>query len=289
MIRAVPIAVAIAGVLCSVAVAGGVSVKPCTRYEATVRARVASGLNVEEYPQFLDVVPVCVSRPTVLAEHFAAVQWRFADGSGKTIARPHEGASPQTLFSREWKTYRYCFWTPDNAAKVEFFPMNGAKGNRAEVELVEVREAPPSDGALNFNGDFSAADDAAWGWQLVGAACFQNIAPGRSVVSTFDGHLNGDLFPVKPGRRIRIEATCSDPVLLGDRYDSTNVRIAFYSTYAEASGKKQKKQMMDAPLVVKGRHATASCTCRVPDGRRWARISVWHGFAERITVTEDAL
>ena len=80
------------------AFAAGLPVKPLTCYEATFRARVAKGPNVEDSPQLVDIVPICACRASVLAVKFAAVQWRFMDAAGKSIPRPKEGASPQTLF-----------------------------------------------------------------------------------------------------------------------------------------------------------------------------------------------
>ena len=264
---------------------GGFPVKPRACYEATFRARVASGPNVEDSPQFVDLVPMCVSRPTVTGERFAAVQWRFLDSTGRQIPRPHEGASPQTLFSREWRTYRYRFWTPENAVTVEFFPVKGAKANRAELDSVDVREVEPG-ATLNFNADFSAADDAAWGWQLVGTAAFQNIAPGRSAVNMLDGHLNGDLFPVESGGSVRVEAVCSDPVILGSQHQSASVRIMFYGKFADAA-QKGRRALMEPQVSPKGSHATAAHVFRVPEGMRWARVSAWHGIAEKIKVTEE--
>ena len=264
---------------------GGFPVKPRACYEATFRARVVAGPNVEDFPQLVDLVPMCVSRPTVTGERFAAVQWKFLDAAGRQIPRPHEGASPQTLFSREWRSYRYRFWTPENAATVDFFPINSAKANKAELDLVDVREVAP-DGTLNFNADFSAADDAAWGWQLVGTAAFQNIAHGKSAINTMDGHLNGDLFPVKGGGSVKVEAVCSNPVIIGSRYSSASVRIMFYGKFADAA-KKGSRGLVEPPVSPAGKHATATHVFRVPDGMCWARVTAWHGIVERITVTEE--
>ena len=264
----------------------GFPVKPRTCYEATFRARVVQGPTLEAAPQLADVVPICVSRATVLGVRFAAVQWGFRDAAGKAIPRPHEGASPQTLFSREWRTFRHRFWTPENAVRFEIFPMAGAKGNKVELAAAAVTEVP-APATLNFNGDFSAADDAAWGWQLVGTTLFQNIAPGRSVVSVHENTVHGDLFPVTPGARIRVEATCSDPSNpRAEHLSHANVRLSFYGTYAEAAERAQRGKMAEMPVSPKGRHAKAARTYLVPEGRHWARVSVWHGIAEKIEVTE---
>ena len=287
MIRKAVLSVILACGLC--ANGGGFPVQPRTCYEVTFRARVAKGPNVEDSPQLVEVVPICACRASVLGVKFAGVQWRFLDASGKTIPRPHEGASPQTLFSREWKTFRYRFWTPEDAVRFDLFPVNGAKGNKAEVADVALREVPAEErGALNFNGDFSAADDIPWGWQLVGSARYQNLAPGRSTADTMDGHINGDLFPVTPGAYLHLESTCTNPkVYVPPHMKGTNVRLCFYRTYAEAAGKgKAVHRVVEPPLTTDGTHATASHEYRVPEGGRWARLSVWHGIAEKIEVRE---
>ena len=264
---------------------GGFPVKPRACHEVTFRARVVAGPNVEDSPQFVDLVPMCVSRPAVTGERFAAVQWRFLDSAGRQIPRPHEGASPQTLFSREWRTYRYRFWAPEDAVKVDFFIVRSAKENRAELDSVAVREVEPGE-TLNFNADFSAADDAAGGWQLVGTAAFQNIAPGRSAVNLLDGHVNGDLFPVEGGGSVRVEAVCSDSVVLGSRHQSASVSIMFYGKFADAA-QKGRRARVEPQVSPKGNHATARHVFRVPEGMRWARVSAFHGIVERITVTEE--
>ena len=269
------------------AFAASFPVKPLTCYEATFRARVAKGPNVEDSPQLADIVPICASRSSVLGVKFAAVQWRFVNAAGKTIPRPKEGASPQTLFSREWKTFRYRFWTPEHAARFELFPINGAKENKAELADVAIKEVPPEErGAFNFNGDFAAADDMPWGWQLVGSALFHYLAPGRSSVNTMDGHVNGDLFPVTPGQSVRMTVTASNPIIIGSHHEQTNVRLAFYPSYAAAATQDKTHHVVDPPVSPAGKHATASHVYRVPDGMHWARISVWHGIAEKIEVRE---
>lgn len=267
--------------------AAGFPVKPRTCYEATFRTRVVRGPNIEDSPHLVDVMPLCASRATVLGVRFCAVQWRFLDAGGRVIPRPVENASPQTVFSREWKTYRYRFWTPDEAARFEMFPMNGARDNKAELADVTVREMPPRAGEpLNFNGDFSAADDMPLGWQLLGTALFHNISPGNSAVNTMDGHLVGDLFPVTPGASVRLAATCSDPIIIGSHHTQTNFRIGFYASFADAADKGKAHRVAEPPVSAKGRHAAAEHVFRVPDGMRWARISAWHGIAEKATVTE---
>ena len=85
------------------------AVKPRTCYEVAYRARVVDGPSVEQSPLIGEILPVCVSRNNVAGVKFAGVQWRFKDAAGRAIARPIEGASPQTLFKRGWKTYRYRF------------------------------------------------------------------------------------------------------------------------------------------------------------------------------------
>ena len=286
-VKRVVLITAVLGVLC--AAGAGFQVKPRTCYEATFRARVAKGPNLDDSPQLVDVMPACVSRSAILGVKFCAVQWKFLDANGKAVPRPHEGASPQTLFFREWRTYRYRFWTPENAVCFELFPMHGTKGNKAEIADVAVREVPDAErGVLNCNGDFSAADDIPWGWQLIGSSLFHNVASGRSTVNTMDAHLNGDLFPVTPGTSVKVEAVCSDPVFFASRRDYTDVRICFYSSYGEASerGKTSRGRFAEPAVSPKGRSAKASHVYRVPAGRHWARVSVWHGIAEKIEVTE---
>lgn len=261
-------------------------VKPRTCYEVTFRARVVKGPDFVKNPQLEDIVPMSVSRFNATAVRFNGVNWKFLDASGKAIRRPHEGASPQTLFSREWKEYRYRFWTPENAVKFGIFLMGGMKGNKAELADVALTEVDRPE-TLNFNCDFSAADDAAPGWQLVGTALFQNIAPGRSEVNTLDGHLNGDLFSVPPGGKIEITAVCADPVVLNSRWDYTNIRLEFYSSYAEASvAGARKKALVEPPLSVYGKSGGGKVSRRyaVPAHVKWARVSAWHGIVKNVSV-----
>jgi hypothetical protein len=261
------------------------AVKPRTCYEVSFKARVTRGPCIEKSPQLAAIVPMCVSRPNVTDFIFAGVRWRFFDAKGSVIPRPHEGASAQTLFSAEWKNYRCRFWTPEKAAKVELAISAGAKSNRAElgdVSLVEI----PSPQSLVFNPDFSAADDAAPGWQLVGSAVFHNLEPGRSEVNTLDGHVNGDLFPVLPGSRIEVGAVCRNPVVLGTRRDFTNIRVEFYQTYADAAKKgARNKALSETALSVSGNPGKASRRYVVPPTANWARLSAWHGIVEKVSVS----
>jgi hypothetical protein len=276
------------GLLCSLcASAVQFEVKPRTCYEVAYRARVVNGPCREMSPQLSEIIPLSVSRFNATAVSFCAVQWRFKNSSGKKISRPHEGASPQTLFSREWTEYRYRFWTPENAAFFELYIQAGSKKNRAEIADARLEEVK-SPAILNFNGDFSAADDAAPGWQLVGSAVFQNISPGKSEVNTLIGHVNGDLFPVTPGSSIKVEAVCSNPVVIGSRHDYTNVRLEFYPSYVSAAGKNARsKALVEPPLSPSGNPGVKSRIYRVPAGKRWARVSAWHGIVKKISVVEE--
>lgn len=267
--------------------AAGFSVKPLSCYEVSFRARVKEGNCIELSPQLAEMVPLCVSRNNVLGVRFCGVQWKFADASGRTVKRPELGASAQTLFSREWKTYRYRFWTPEKAERFDIWAVDGAKGNNGELADVKIREIPNPE-TLNFNGDFSEADDAAYGWQLVGSSRFENIAPGVSEVNTLDSSANSDLFLVEPGSSIRVEAVCSRHVLYGSRYKNINVRLEFYSTYEDASKGKRKSAYSPVKISPEGNRAMASHVYKVPEDKRWARVSLWHGIAHRIAVTKAA-
>jgi hypothetical protein len=261
------------------------AVKPRACYELSFKARVTRGPCVEKSPQLADIVPMCVSRPNVTSIIFAGVRWRFFNAKGSVIPRPHEGASAQTLFSGEWKSYRCRFWTPENAAKVEVAVSAGEKSNRAELDGVSLVEIASPE-SIVFNSDFSAADDAAPGWQLVGSALFNNLGPGRSEVNTLDGHVNGDLFPVPPGGRIEVGAVCRNPVVLGTRFDCTNIRVEFYRTYAEAAGKgARKKALAESALSVSGNPGKASRKYAVPPTANWARLSAWRGIVEKVSVS----
>lgn len=261
------------------------AVKPRTCYEVAYRARVVDGPSVELSPLIGEILPVSVSRNNVAGVKFAGVQWRFMDAAGKTIPRPLEGASPQTLFSREWRAYRYRFWTPENASRFSISVSGGAKGNKAELSDVKITEVV-SPKTLNFNSDFSAADDAAPGWQLVGSALFQNCAVGASQVNALDGHLNSDLFPVLPGSSVKVSAKCAAAVMTGASIKNTNVRIEFYTSYREAAKKGiRKKAYAEKVLSSDGDSDGVSHIYRVPDGKRWARVSAWRGIVKEITVT----
>lgn len=262
-------------------------VKPLACYEVSYKARVVAGPCLEKSPQLAGIAPMCVSRANIAAVAFAGVQWRFKDAKGKVLPRPVEGASPQTLFSCEWTQYRYRFWTPEDAARFELEISPGKKGNRAEIAdaaIAEVKDPSP----LNFNGDFSAADDAAPGWQLIGSALFQNVAPGKSQVATMAGHVNCDLFLVPPGGTIRVDAECANPAVSGSRHTSTNVRLEFYRSYREAARKGARVgAFIEQPVTVSGNPGRASRRYRVPEGKRWARVSVWHGVARNISIVAE--
>ena len=274
---------AVVGVLRSDAVE--FAVKPRTCYEVAYRVRVVDGPSVEQSPLIGEILPVCVSRNNAAGVKFAGVQWRFKDAAGRTIARPIEGASPQSLFTRGWKTYRYRFWTPENAARFSIFISGGSKGNKAELTDVNISEIS-SPKTLNFNSDFSAADDAAPGWQLVGSAAFQNYAVGASQVNALDGHVNSDLFPVNPGSSIKVTAKCAAAVMSVTSLKNTNVRIEFYSSYIEAAKKGVRKNAYaEKVLSSDGDSDGISNIYRVPDGKRWARVSAWRGIVKEITVT----
>ena len=260
-------------------------VKPRRCYEVAYRARVVDGPSVEQSPLIGEILPVSVSRNIATGVRFAGVQWRFMDAAGKAIPRPLEGASPQTLFSREWKAYRYRFWTPEDASSFSMSIIGGSKKNKAELSDVQISEVM-SPGTLNFNRDFSAADDAAPGWQLVGSAVFQNAAKGVSQVNVLDGCLNSDLFPVTPGASIKVSAKCAAAVVSGASLKVTNVRVEFYASYREAAKKgARKKALVENALSHNGDSSVVSRIYRVPDGRHWARVSVWRGIVEDIAVT----
>ena len=134
--------------------AAGFPVKPLSCYEVSFRARVKEGNCIELSPQLAETVPLCVSRNNVLDVKFCGVQWKCTDASGGAVKRPELGASAQTLFSREWKTYRYRFWTPEKAERFDIWAVDGAKGNKGELVDVKIREITDPE-TLNFNGDFS--------------------------------------------------------------------------------------------------------------------------------------
>ena len=265
--------------------ADGFPIKPLSCYEVSFRARVKKGNCIELSPQLAEVVPWCVSRNNILGFKFCGVQWKFTDAFGQTIKRPDLGASAQTLFSREWKTYRYRFWTPEKAARFDIWTVEGAKGNKGELADIKIREIH-NPATLNFNGDFSESDDAAYGWQLVGTSRFDNIAPGVSEVNTLDSSVNSDLFLVEPGTSIKVEAVCSSHVLYGSRYKNINVRLEFYSTYEDASKGNRKNAYSPVKISPEGNRATATHTYKVPEDKKWARISLWHGIAHKISVTK---
>ena len=266
--------------------ASSVPVKPRTCYEATFRIRVAKGLTVEDAPQLVEMMPICASRSGFLGIGFSSVQWRFADDAGKIIPRPYEGASPQIIFSREWRTCSYRFWTPENAARFDIFPHPGRKGDKVEFADLDVHEVP-SPGTLNFNGDFSAAVDIPWGWQLVGTALLQKMPAGRPVVNVVEDTARSDLFPVRPGTRVVVKGRGSSPVLPDRRatQKATNVRIAFFSSFEEAS---TNRTAGDVAVSMTGENAVATRSVPIPEGKCWARLSVWNGILENIEVTEVA-
>ena len=264
--------------------ATGVPVKSRTCYEATFRVRVVKGITVEDLPQLAEIIPICASRSGFLGIGFSRVQWCFADSGGNVIPRPYEGASPQILVSHEWQMCRYRFWTPEDAARFDIFPQAGRRGDKVELADLDVREVPSPD-TLNFNGDFSASADIPWGWQMVGSALFQKLPSGRAVVNVVEDTARSDLFLVKPGMHFKVKACGSSPVL-PDRYaaESTNLRIAFFSTFEEAS---TNRAAGDVVVALKGENSVAERSAIVPAGKNWARLSVWNGVLEKVEVTEE--
>ena len=119
---------------------------------------------------------------------------------------------------------------------------------------------------------------------MVGAALFLHRPSGQAAVHVAEGTARGDLFPVTPGRRVKV-AACGGSSILPDRADhrSTNVRIAFYSTFAEAA---RNSNSGEVAVALKGKNASAASSIRVPEGKRWARLSVWNGMLEKAEVTE---
>ena len=272
-------------ILCGCLCANGTAfpVKPRTCYEATFRVRVVEGMMIEDVPQLRKLMSIAASRSSYLGLGFCRVQWRFADADGKDIPRPYEGAAPQTLFSKKWKTCRYRFWTPENAARFEIFAQPGRKGDKVDIADLEVCEVPAPE-TLNFNGDFSADADIPWGWQLVGSALFQELPSGRSVVHVVEDTVRSDLFPVTPGTHVKVAASGSSPILRGGQEDrSTNVRIAFFATFAEAC---TNRAAGDVAVALKGRNAVAASSIVVPEGKHWARLSAWNGLLAKVEVRE---
>ena len=90
---------------------------------------------------------------------------------------------------------------------------------------------------------------------------------------------------VKPGMHVKVKACGSSPVL-PDRYaaESTNLRIAFFSTFEEAS---TNRVAGDLAVSLKGENAVAERSVIVPAGKNWARLSVWNGVLEKAEVTEE--
>ena len=266
------------------AFAAGFPVKPLTCYEATFRVCVVEGMMIEDVPQLRKLMSIAASRSSYLGLGFCRVQWRFADADGKDIPRPYEGAAPQTLFSKKWKTCRYRFWTPENAVRFEIFAQPGRKGDKVDIADLEVCEVPAPE-TLNFNGDFSADADIPWGWQLVGSALFQELPSGRSVVHVVEDTVRSDLFPVTPGTHVKVKTYGSSPIL-PDSYaaESTNLRIAFFSTFEEAS---TNRVAGEVAVALKGENAVAERSVIGPAGKNWARLSVWNGILEKVEVTEE--
>ena len=76
--------------------------------------------------------------------------------------------------------------------------------------------------------------------------------------------------------------------MIGGRHDYTNVRLEFYSVYADAADKTARaKALVEPPLSPSGNPAIKSRVYRVPDGKRWARVSAWHGIVKKISVVEE--
>ena len=254
-------------------------VTPGRQYELSFRARVAAGPTLEEHPEYADLVPLCVSRPTVAGIRFAAVGWSFLDADGKRIARPYEGGQPIALFSREWRQFSERIWIPENVVSIKVSPSPGAKGNKVEVKDVTVRELP-ADGTLFSTPSF---DDAYWpsGWQLVGGALYLTDRNGKGIVSTESGHANSSVFPVVPGSRLAVSVRGA----VTSRADRPkfNCWMYFAADYADTLKAKGFRKSMVPVTVVPGK-TSVEHEYVVPAGMKWARVAAWNGDLKGLEV-----
>ena len=247
-------------------VGGAVDVRPAAFHEARFRARVVKGPTLEEHPQLSDLVPLAASHHNNTGVRFASLTWEFRESKdGARIPRPHMAASPTMLFHRDWREYRLLFWTPENAT---WFDVVAPKGRGVEVDGLVVKEIVPGP-TLNANPDFSASDEYAPGWQLIGASKLKVDANGRTYVFAEEGNVASDLFAVKPGTKVEVTLRGCPP-----RYAVKNSRLStaiyFYGSFAEAA--KNDVRRAEMKVSIAGREREKSYEYAVPEGKRWARL-----------------
>lgn len=257
--------------------AGAFEVRPRALYEATFRARVVKGPTLEKTPQLREAIALAVSRPSILkGVHFSYVQWWF--GEGPKGARHSNGAAPITLFSGEWRRFTYRFYAPDGATWAEPKVVDG-KGMKAELADVAIRELEPSEMLIPHPG----FDDpvAAPGWQLTDGALYRLDDRGPFVMME-GASVRSDLFPVEPGRKFEVTITGEAP-----RFSSTsrtNVRVTYYAHSDGISRKQGGVMVPEATSVVRDMGPVGHRVYTVPEGMRWASVSVWNGSVRRVEV-----
>lgn len=259
-----------------------VEIRPGGFYEATFSARVVAGANLEDLPEYAELIPIQTSRRQV-AVAFPYVQWTFRTAKGgKMIPRPHEGASPMTLFSKEWKTFCYRFWAPEDATWVEFKPSE-AKGAKAEICDFAVTELKRT-GELLPHPEFSDTM-APLGWQLVGPAAYLTDGNGRAFVACHGGRAVSDLFPVEPMSNLKITLTGSSPRHEA-KNDHVSARLAFCANFADGA---KGSQYTKKAAMTSGKHKTVTQEFKVPEGMHWVRVAVFNGEVEKVSVERTGL
>lgn len=253
-------------------------VRPRAFYEATFRARVAEGPTLERNPQLAEAVSLTVGRPSILTGRpFAYVQWTF--GGGSDGRRPSNGSAPFTLYSGEWKSFTYRFYAPDGATRVEPKVVNG-KGVRGELADVVVRELPPTAMIIPHPG----FDDpfASPGWQLRSGAQYRLDRDGPFVMME-GASVVSNLFPVEPGQRLEVVATGEPPRFSAT--SRTNARLTYYASSDDLSLKNGGTMVPEAASVIRDMEPVGRRSYTVPEGMRWASVSVWNGSVRRVEVT----
>ena len=265
--------------------AATVAVDPRSLYEVSFKARVVSGLSFEDNPQLVDLMPLYVSRPSAAEEAaLNSVNWRFLDKDGKRIKRAWQGGAGITLFSREWRRFRFRVYVPDNACSLNLDANSNRKGNRAEVSDLSVKTVPRGR-VVNPNPDFSESDICVPGWQLVSAARLSTSSEARTHVELTGGSICSDPFPLVPGRKMILSVRGSnsrDPVSNRDMRCS----LRYFASYGDTAVVSKHKRS-SVVLKFKSKTEEKSLEFIVPKGVHWARIFASGGVLERAEVCES--